>query len=192
MIVGGDYRKPNDDGPNAAITVDGGKTWTLHKRPFAYRSGVAWAKDRWIAVGTSGSDSSQDNGATWSVLDRENYNSVAFTRTGTGWAPDRRTELPNSRTSAASTSMSRNSFTLPDDLRHRTATSRLIKSNREQALLCGHGSQRQHQPHNQPILTISDFSSSHSLSDAQARLSQSLSRATPCKAGFSSKHSCRR
>ncbi len=86
LIVGGDYRKPNDAGANAAITADGGKTWTLLDRPFAYRSGVAWAKDRWIAVGTSGSDSSEDNGATWKPLDRENYNSVAFTSTGLGWA----------------------------------------------------------------------------------------------------------
>jgi photosystem II stability/assembly factor-like uncharacterized protein len=86
MIVGGDYRKPNVAGPNAALTADGGKTWTLLNKPFAYRSGVAWAKDRWIAVGTSGSDASQDNGATWSLLDQENYNSVAFTRTGAGWA----------------------------------------------------------------------------------------------------------
>ena len=50
-----------------------------------YRSGVAWAKDRWVAVGTSGSDVSAD-GANWKSLDREKYNSVAFTATGEGWA----------------------------------------------------------------------------------------------------------
>ncbi|HXY37243.1 MAG TPA: hypothetical protein VEI07_23645 [Planctomycetaceae bacterium] len=86
MIVGGDYRKPNDPGPNAAITADGGKTWKSLGRPFAYRSAVAWAKDRWIAVGTSGSDISRDDGASWRSLDRQNYNSVAFTPTGEGWA----------------------------------------------------------------------------------------------------------
>jgi photosystem II stability/assembly factor-like uncharacterized protein len=86
MIVGGDYRKPNDAGANAAVTSDGGKTWTLLDKPFPYRSCVAWAKDRWVVVGTSGSNSSQDNGATWKLLDRENYNSVAFTATGEGWA----------------------------------------------------------------------------------------------------------
>jgi photosystem II stability/assembly factor-like uncharacterized protein len=86
LIVGGDYRKPNDPGANAAITADGGKTWTLIDKAFAYRSGVAWVKDRWIAVGTSGSDSSRDEGATWKPLDRQNYNSVSFTSLGEGWA----------------------------------------------------------------------------------------------------------
>ena len=86
MIVGGDYRKPNDPGATAAITTDGGKTWTLIDRPFSFRSGVAWAKDRWVAVGTSGSNFSQDNGATWKPLDHNNYNSVGFTSTGEGWA----------------------------------------------------------------------------------------------------------
>jgi photosystem II stability/assembly factor-like uncharacterized protein len=86
MIVGGDYRKPNDPGATAAITTDGGKTWMLLDRPFPFRSGVAWAKDRWVAVGTSGSNFSQDNGATWKPLDHKNYNSVGFTSTGEGWA----------------------------------------------------------------------------------------------------------
>ena len=86
MIVGGDYRKANDTGATAAITSDGGKTWTLLDKPFPFRSGVAWAKDRWVAVGTSGSHASQDNGTTWKELDRENYNSVQFTNTGEGWA----------------------------------------------------------------------------------------------------------
>lgn len=86
MIVGGDYRKPNDTGATAALTSDGGKTWTAIDKPFPFRSGVAWAKDRWVAVGTSGSHMSTDDGATWKELDRENYNCVGFTSTGEGWA----------------------------------------------------------------------------------------------------------
>jgi photosystem II stability/assembly factor-like uncharacterized protein len=86
LIVGGDYRKPNDSGATAAITSDGGRTWTLLDKRLPFRSGVAWSKDRWVAVGTSGSHVSQDNGNTWTVLDRENYNSVGFTPTGEGWA----------------------------------------------------------------------------------------------------------
>jgi photosystem II stability/assembly factor-like uncharacterized protein len=86
MIVGGDYRKPNDSVATAAITTDGGKTWTLLDRPFSYRSCAAWAKDYWITAGTSGSNFSRDDGATWKLLDHENYNSVAFTSTGQGWA----------------------------------------------------------------------------------------------------------
>src|SRR5262245_53910689 len=86
MIVGGDYRKPNEFGATGAITSDGGKTWNLLDMRLPYCSAVAWAKDRWIAVGTSGSHASLDDGATWSLLDRENYNSVGFTSSGEGWA----------------------------------------------------------------------------------------------------------
>jgi photosystem II stability/assembly factor-like uncharacterized protein len=85
MTVGSDYRKPNESGATAAITTDGGKTWTLIDRPFPFRSSVAWAKDRSVAVGTSGSNFSQDNGVTWKPLDLNKYNS-GFTSTGEGWA----------------------------------------------------------------------------------------------------------
>jgi photosystem II stability/assembly factor-like uncharacterized protein len=86
MIVGGDYRKPNGSGATSAVTKDGGKTWTLADKALPFRSGVAWAADQWVAVGTSGSHYSTDNGATWKPLDRENYNSVAFAEMGRGWA----------------------------------------------------------------------------------------------------------
>lgn len=86
LIVGGDYRKPNDTGATAAITSDGGKTWMPLDKRLPYRSAVGWAKDRWVAVGTSGSQISRDDGDTWKELDRENYNSVGFTATGEGWA----------------------------------------------------------------------------------------------------------
>jgi photosystem II stability/assembly factor-like uncharacterized protein len=86
VIAGGDYRKPHDAGATAAVTADGGRTWTRVERPFPFRSCVAWAKDRWVAVGTSGSDFSADGGATWKPLDHNNYNSVGFAATGQGWA----------------------------------------------------------------------------------------------------------
>jgi photosystem II stability/assembly factor-like uncharacterized protein len=85
MIVGGDYRKANAAGATAAITSDGGTTWTVIEGALPYRSCVAWAKNQWVVVGTSGSNASPD-GATWKPLDRENYNSVGFTSTGEGWA----------------------------------------------------------------------------------------------------------
>lgn len=86
VIVGGDYRKPDASGATAATTSDGGKTWTAINDRLPFRSSVAWAKDRWVAVGTSGSHVSEDNGATWNLLDRENYNSVRFLESGEGWA----------------------------------------------------------------------------------------------------------
>ena len=85
LIVGGDYSKPNQPGPNAAHTADGGRTWTPLGQQFAYRSGVAWARDRWIAAGMSGSDVSIDDGVTWKPLDRQNNNTVSFAPDGVGW-----------------------------------------------------------------------------------------------------------
>lgn len=43
VIAGGDYKHPDDDGPNLAFTEDGGKTWTLSDlHPQAYFSAVAY------------------------------------------------------------------------------------------------------------------------------------------------------
>ena len=86
MVVGGDYRQPDAPGATAAMTTDGGKTWTLTKQPLPFRSAIAWAQERWVAVGTSGGHVSLDDGATWSVAGRENFNAVAFVTTGEGWA----------------------------------------------------------------------------------------------------------
>ena len=43
VVAGGDYKHPNDDGPNLAFTDDGGKTWTLSPlHPLAYFSAVSY------------------------------------------------------------------------------------------------------------------------------------------------------
>jgi photosystem II stability/assembly factor-like uncharacterized protein len=86
VLVGGDYRKPAAVTSTGAVTADGGKTWTPIEKALPFRSCVAWAKDRWVAVGTSGSDFSADDGATWKPLDEEKYNSVGFAPSGEGWA----------------------------------------------------------------------------------------------------------
>lgn len=86
VIVGGDYQKPGDSDRTAAITTDGGKTWNLIENQLPFRSGVVYSEDRWMAVGTSGSNISTDEGATWKAVDQSNYNTVSFTRSGEGWA----------------------------------------------------------------------------------------------------------
>jgi photosystem II stability/assembly factor-like uncharacterized protein len=43
VIAGGDYKHPNQDGPNLAFTTDAGKTWTLSElHPQPYFSAVAY------------------------------------------------------------------------------------------------------------------------------------------------------
>src|SRR5262249_41641864 len=86
IIVGGDYRKPKETRATAARTADGGTTWTALDARLPYHSAAAGAKDRWVAGGTEGTHVSTDDGATWQQLDREPYNSVAFTPGGEGWA----------------------------------------------------------------------------------------------------------
>ncbi len=99
VAVGGDYTESDETTANAARTIDGGVTWELIEAspPSGYRSGVAYAPGSstptWIAVGTSGSDRSVDDGASWSALGTENLNSVRFTDSECGgWAagPDGR------------------------------------------------------------------------------------------------------
>ncbi|MBS1812590.1 MAG: glycosyl hydrolase [Acidobacteria bacterium] len=86
IIVGGDYRKPNDSGFTAATTSDGGKIWKAIENKLPFQSGVAWSNGKWFTVGTAGSFSSSDHGTTWQQIDKENYNSVSFTKSGEGWA----------------------------------------------------------------------------------------------------------
>jgi len=46
VIAGGDYKLPEQDGPNLAFTTDGGKTWTLSKIfPQSYYSAVAYDRN---------------------------------------------------------------------------------------------------------------------------------------------------
>ncbi|MFZ1005836.1 MAG: hypothetical protein WAN65_03305 [Candidatus Sulfotelmatobacter sp.] len=46
VIVGGDYKHPDQDGDNLAFTSDGGKTWTLPQiHPQAYFSAVAYNRN---------------------------------------------------------------------------------------------------------------------------------------------------
>ena len=66
IIVVGNNRKPDDVGATAAVTSDSGKTRTPLDRKLPYRSAVAWAKDRWVAVGTSGSHAPPDTGTVTS------------------------------------------------------------------------------------------------------------------------------
>ncbi|MFM8932167.1 MAG: WD40/YVTN/BNR-like repeat-containing protein [Gemmataceae bacterium] len=86
VVVGGDYRRPNAAEANVARTRDGGRSWSAAGKEPPFCSAVAWAKDRWIAVGTAGAHESLDGGATWRQVDTGNHNAVRFAEDGTGWA----------------------------------------------------------------------------------------------------------
>jgi photosystem II stability/assembly factor-like uncharacterized protein len=70
IVVGGNYQKEQDAIDNAAVTADGGSTWTLVKGLGGFRSAVAWRTgpaNALIAVGPSGVDLSRDDGRTWTA-----------------------------------------------------------------------------------------------------------------------------
>jgi photosystem II stability/assembly factor-like uncharacterized protein len=90
IAVGGDYTKPPESRDNIVITNDGGKTWIAPSGtpPSGFRSAVAWLPETktWIATGTSGSDVSTDDGASWKQFDSTGYNAAAFVSNSVGWA----------------------------------------------------------------------------------------------------------
>lgn len=81
VVVGGDYKKPDERSGTAAWTSDGGRQWIAASAlPRGYRSAVAWDPEAkaWIAVGANGADFSTDDGKTWKPLDNENWNAISL------------------------------------------------------------------------------------------------------------------
>jgi photosystem II stability/assembly factor-like uncharacterized protein len=65
VIAGGDYKRPNDDGPNLAFTEDGGKTWKLAALdPLAYFSAAAYDRraESAIAAGAAKEEAEAKSG----------------------------------------------------------------------------------------------------------------------------------
>ena len=91
IVVGGDYRKENEAIDNAAITSDGGRTWTKVTGLSGFRSVVSYlpgaSTPTVIAVGPQGADLSTDDGRTWTVLaGTSGLHTFAFAKQGrAGW-----------------------------------------------------------------------------------------------------------
>ncbi|MGQ0641960.1 MAG: WD40/YVTN/BNR-like repeat-containing protein [Gemmatimonadaceae bacterium] len=91
IAAGGDYEKPDARERTVAITRDGGATWAAPaETPSGFRSAVAFVPGTngrvVIAVGTNGSDRSEDGGRSWTRVDTVGYHAVRFAPDGTGWA----------------------------------------------------------------------------------------------------------
>jgi len=82
VIVGGDYTKESEAVDSAAITTDGGASWTLTKGLSGYRSAVAYVPGtQWlVAVGPSGADYSSDDGRTWVPITGPGFDALSIAR----------------------------------------------------------------------------------------------------------------
>lgn len=91
IVVGGDYTTPDDATSNAAVSVDGGASWTAVTTGLSgYRSAVAFVPGRadvLVAVGRAGCDWSSDGGRSWRPFaEGEGYYALAFAPDGEGYA----------------------------------------------------------------------------------------------------------
>ena len=90
LVVGGDYSQEAAAVDNAAVTSDGGRTWSLVKGLGGFRSVVAHVPGSaasFIAIGPRGSDLSSDDGRTWTPIEGPGFDTFSFVRgRATGWA----------------------------------------------------------------------------------------------------------
>ena len=95
IVVGGDYEKEGEAVDNAAVTTDGGKTWTLSKGLTGFRSAISFlpgSKSTWVAVGPLGVDLTLDDGRTWKAIGTGGgFHTFAFSPRGRrGWGAGNR------------------------------------------------------------------------------------------------------
>ncbi len=74
VIVGGNYKNPNEADSTSMYTTDGGRSWTLsQKTTSGYRSCVIGNASVLYACGRNGIDVSTDGGNNWQVFDTGNF-----------------------------------------------------------------------------------------------------------------------
>jgi photosystem II stability/assembly factor-like uncharacterized protein len=86
VVVGGNYEKPGEAKDNLAFTTDG-SSWTNRTGLSGYRSAVTYTDQKTlIAVGTNGTDISNNGGKTWTKIGKEDLNAVAAKGKKAVWA----------------------------------------------------------------------------------------------------------
>jgi photosystem II stability/assembly factor-like uncharacterized protein len=86
IVVGGDYKAESAVSNNAALTTDGGATWTPMKGLSGFRSAVAYLPGGGAsiaAVGPAGADLSTDRGKTWTPIPGTGFHAFSVPRRGT-------------------------------------------------------------------------------------------------------------
>jgi photosystem II stability/assembly factor-like uncharacterized protein len=87
IAVGGDYKDPKRTDRVAAYSLDDGKTWQLSaQQPGGYRSAVVLLYGATLAVGPTGEDISEDQGAHWKNIGTLDLNAGFVLDIYNGWA----------------------------------------------------------------------------------------------------------
>ncbi|KAL2210001.1 oxidoreductase [Sarocladium strictum] len=90
IALGGDFEDPAGSNRNAALSLDGGRTWkSARKLPSGYRSGSTFLPvlpNVAFAVGPTGSDWSIDGGYTWHGFDNGSFHAVECVKPWACWA----------------------------------------------------------------------------------------------------------
>jgi photosystem II stability/assembly factor-like uncharacterized protein len=87
IMVGGNYEKPDEDTNTVGLITVFGTARKIGRGTSGYRSGVAFIDGTSIiAVGTNGSDISNDGGNTWKRIGNENLNAVQAKGKRAVWA----------------------------------------------------------------------------------------------------------
>lgn len=91
IVFGGDFSKPNENKANKAITINGGKTWTLvsdGNEP-NYKSCVQYVPftngKEVFSVGKTGLSFSNDGGITWKKVSNEAFYAIQFVDKYVAW-----------------------------------------------------------------------------------------------------------
>ncbi|MGO1597201.1 MAG: WD40/YVTN/BNR-like repeat-containing protein [Sphingobacterium sp.] len=84
VVVGGDYKKDQDNRNNIWLTSNAGLSWSQPDIPVSgYRSCVKYIdQNTLVATGTSGTDISRDGGQTWNLISPDSFNVVAVSSDG--------------------------------------------------------------------------------------------------------------
>lgn len=93
FLTGGNYEKPEQNSGNKALTINGGKTWSLvsENSGFGYSSCVQFVPEsggkQLVTLGYSGLNYSSDNGMTWKqLLNDKDLHTIRFINNSTAIA----------------------------------------------------------------------------------------------------------
>jgi len=93
FLTGGNYEKPEQNSGNKALTINGGKTWSLvsENSGFGYSSCVQFVPEsggkQLVTLGYSGLNYSSDNGMTWKqLLNDKDLHTIRFLNNSTAIA----------------------------------------------------------------------------------------------------------